>query len=302
MLAGWQRYYASRRNLNWVSLSGIDIAAIAAMKPDLVDWVARLRAGLPLFAARYQAAMHRSQYAWDSWQLDLGQFAANVAADPLITDPLLRAASSRVRDDIDAAMLGVTSGSLATGFTGLTLWAGTGREWSSCGKDYRAQGGLGKPVAAGGTGWYGFLRAFNASGKADPRTPDYLRRLGRATYGLSDVFFRDAAHGWATGFNNLTNTSFILRTGGSGGKTWKTSDRVGLRQLLVLGHRSRRRRKAVGGGPVRLRRQPDRREQGRRAHVDPAPFGHGPVPLRRGLPRRGAWLGQRRRRHAASQQ
>jgi photosystem II stability/assembly factor-like uncharacterized protein len=224
MLAGWERYYDSRRNLNWVSLSAVDMAAITVMKPDLVEWVSRLREGLPSYAARYQAAMHRSQYGWDSWQLDLGQFAANLAADPLIADAGLRAASARVRDDVRAAALGVTSGSLANGFTGLTLWAGTGREWSSYSKDYRVQGGLGKPVAAGGTGWYGFLRAFNASGKADRRTPDYLLRLGRPTYGLSDVYFRDAAHGWATGFNNLKNTSFILRTGGSGGKTWKTGD------------------------------------------------------------------------------
>ena len=228
MLSGWQRYYGSRRNFNWVTLSGVDLAALAAAEPDLVDWVTRLRAGLPSYAARYQAAMHRSQYAWDTWQLDLGQFAANLAADPEILDAGLRAASAKVRDGVHAAVLGVTSGSLAFEFTGLTIWAGTGSDWSSFGRTYRERVTFGRPVTAGGTGWYEFLRAFNASGKADRRMPDFITRLGRATYGLTDVYFRDAAHGWAAGFNNVTNASIILRTSGSGGTLSRTSDQAAL--------------------------------------------------------------------------
>jgi len=90
---------------------------------------------------------------------------------------------------------------------------GTGADWSYYRKDYRDLVGFGRPVAVGGTGWYEFLRAFNASGKADQREPDPTKQLGRATYGLSDVYFRDSKHGLATGFNNITNTSFFLRTG-----------------------------------------------------------------------------------------
>ncbi len=224
MVAGWQRYYGSRRNFNWVSLSAVDIPAVAAMKADLVDWVARLRAGLPAFAGRYQAAMHKSLYAWDSWQLDLGGFAANLAADPGITDAALTAASAKVRDDVAAAVLDVTSGSYAAGFSGLTVWAGTGPDWRAYRQAYDRQVGFGRPVAAGGTGWFAFLRAFNASGAADKREPQRTTLPGRATYGLSDVYFRDATHGWATGFNNIAYTSFILRTGGAGGTAWKTSD------------------------------------------------------------------------------
>ena len=231
MMNGWQRYYGSRRNFNWVSLSAIDMPTVAAMKPDLVDWVSRLRAGLPSFAARYQVAMHKSLYAWDSWQLDLGGFAANLAADPEITDAGLQAASAKVRDDVHAAVLDVTSGSYAAGFTGLTVWAGTGADWSYYRKDYRDLVGFGRPVAVGGTGWYEFLRAFNASGKADQREPDPTKQLGRATYGLSDVYFRDSKHGLATGFNNITNTSFFLRTG-TGGTTWKTSDESAIANYL----------------------------------------------------------------------
>jgi len=232
MVSGWQRYYGSRRNFNWVSLSAIDMSAAGAMKVDLVDWVTRLRAGLPAYAARYQAAMHRSLYAWDSWQLDLGGFAANLAADPAITDAGLRAASAKVRDDVAAAVLEVTSGSYAAGFSGLTVWAGTGTDRLAYRKDYREQVSFGRPVAAGGTGWFAFLRAFNASGAADKREPQRTSLPGRATYGLSDVYFRDATHGWATGFNNVTNTSFILRTGGSGGAIWKTSDQSALGNYL----------------------------------------------------------------------
>ena len=231
MLAGWQRYYGSRRNFNWVSLSAVDLAANAAMKDDLVAWVAMLRDGLPLFAARYQVAMHETIYAWDSWQLDLGGFAARLADDPLITDAALKAASAAVRDDVAAAVTGVTSGSYASGFTGLTVWAGTGSDWKDYRKDYRAQVGFGRPVAAGGTGWYSFLRAFNASPAADQRKPDPLVLPGRAGYGLSDVYFRDDQHGWATGFDNVANTSFVMRSVGDG-TLWKTSDQAALANYL----------------------------------------------------------------------
>jgi len=231
MLAGWQRYYGSRRNFNWVSLSAVDLSVNAAMKDDLVAWVTRLREDLPLFAARYQAAMHETIYAWDSWQLDLGGFAARLADDPLITDAALKAASAAVRDDVAAAVIDVTSGSYASGFTGLTVWAGTGADWKNYRKDYRAQVGFGKPVAAGGTGWYDFLRAFNASGAADQRKPDEMAVSGRASYGLSDVYFRDAAHGWATGFNNVTSTSFVMGSAGEG-PVWKTSDQAAMYNYL----------------------------------------------------------------------
>jgi photosystem II stability/assembly factor-like uncharacterized protein len=224
MVSGWQRYYGSRRNFNWVSLSAVDMPSVASMKADLVDWVTRLRAGLPAYAARYQSAMHGTLYAWDSWQLDLGGFAANLAADPVISDAGLKAASAKVRDDVAAAVLDVTSGSYAAGFSGLTVWAGTGADWRTYRQAYREQVSFGRPVAAGGTGWFAFLRAFNASGAADKREPQRTTLPGRATYGLSDVYFRDAAHGWTAGFNNVTYTSFILRTGGTAGASWKTSD------------------------------------------------------------------------------
>ncbi len=232
MLAGWQRYYGTRRNFNWTSLSAIEMDAVSAMHADLVDWVATLRAGLPAYAARYRIAMHHSIYAWDSWQLDLGGFAAALAADPAIADGALKAASVKVLDDVAAAASGVVNGWYASAFTGLTVWAGTGQDWKDYRRDYATQVGFGRPASAGGTGWYGFLRAFNAGGQADPRKPDPTSHLGRARYGLSDVVFNDAQHGWATGFNNVSNTSFILRTTGPSGGLWTGTDESVLANYL----------------------------------------------------------------------
>jgi photosystem II stability/assembly factor-like uncharacterized protein len=212
-------------------LSAVDLKANAAMNADLVAWVTRLREDLPLFAARYQAAMRETIYAWGTWQLDLGGFAAKLADDPQITDAALRAASAAVRDDVAAAVLDVTSGSFSSGFTGLTVWAGTGADWKQYGKDYRTQVGFGKPVAAGGTGWYEFLREFNASPMADQHRPDPMALPGRASYGLADVYFMDEHRGWATGFNNISNTSFVMRSGGED-TAWKTSDQSALGNYL----------------------------------------------------------------------
>ena len=44
----------------------------------------------------------------------------------------------------------------------------------------------------------------------------------RATYGLTDVYFSDPEHGWATGYDNIKNESVVLRTS-NGGRLWKTA-------------------------------------------------------------------------------
>ena len=224
MLTGWQRYYGSRRNFNWVTLSGIDLARVRAMKRDLRIWTSRLHAGMARFAARYGSAMHHSLFAWESWQLDLGEFSAVLAGDRLITDAALRAASAKVHDDVVGAVIGLDKGSYVKRYTGLTVWAGTGQEWTAWRAAYRSQVAFGGAAHLGGTGWYGFLRAFNASGKADPRQPVPPRWMKRADYCLTDVVFRDGHYGWATGTDNTTNTSFIMRSAGSGGSAWQTSD------------------------------------------------------------------------------
>ncbi|HTX69784.1 MAG TPA: clostripain-related cysteine peptidase [Thermoleophilia bacterium] len=231
MLDGWERYYGTRRNFNWVTLSATDLGEVAAMKTDLAAWVKRLHAGLPAFAHRYRVALSHSLWAWDSWQLDLGGFAGRLAADPRISDAALRTASARVRDDVDHAVLGVTSGSLAQGFTGLSIWAGTGSDWKTYARDFRRLVAFGRPAARGGTGWYAFLRAFNASGGADPREPNYLVSLHRPAYGLTAVAAGGPGRCWASGYDNLTNTSVLVRSG-DGGRTWKTSDESSLGNYL----------------------------------------------------------------------
>ena len=225
MLLGWDAYYGSLRCFDWVSLSAVDLQAVKGAQVSIIDFVYRLRSGLQADPARYGAAYRNalaaSIYAWDSWQVDLSMFADQlIAGHRLDDDAALLAAAAAARDAVRGGMVvGVTSGSYARWFEGLTVWAGTGADWAGDRAAYKAQSLFAAPPAAGGAGWHAFLKAYNASGRATAKEPD--PQLPRATYGLTDVYFKDALHGWATGYDNVKSNAVILRTK-DGGKTWTT--------------------------------------------------------------------------------
>ena len=204
-VTGWERYYRSLRCQNWGSLSSIDVARVMAAKSDLVAWVARLHKDLGQFKARYQVALHHSFFASESWQVDLADVASRLAADPKITDPTLRSLSAAVAADARAATLDLWSGSYASAYTGMTLWWGTRGEWTYFRKSYAQQVAFGHQV-----GWLSFLKAYNIGDHSLPNLsggfpsgwPHPVDH--RATYGIQDVVFADADHGWATGYNNVT--------------------------------------------------------------------------------------------------
>ncbi len=184
MLRGWDGYYGSLRCFDWVSLSAVDLEAVREAGPALADLAGRLRAGLAADPARYGGAMRgavaTSLAAWDSWQQDLGMFAERLVDGHNLDDG------------------------------GLSVWIGTGAEWAQYRAAYRRQSLFGAASAKGGVDWYRLLRDYNASGRADPGRPEPA--WARATYGLTDVYFTDALHGWATGYDNVRNESVVLRT------------------------------------------------------------------------------------------
>lgn len=226
MLRGWDTYYGSLRCFDWVSLSAVDLAAVRAAVPAVADLAGRLRAGLAADPARYggavRVAIGSSLAAWDSWQLDLGMFAGRlVDGHRLDDDPGLLAAAAAVHDAVnDSMVLGVTSGSYVRWFQGLTVWAGTGSDWTEYRDAYKKESLFGATAAAGGVDWYRLLRDYQRSGQADAAMPE--PDWPRATYGLTDVYFADSQHGWATGYDNVKNESVVLRTS-NGGRLWKTA-------------------------------------------------------------------------------
>lgn len=214
MVVAWQRYYRPLRCFSWASLSALDVSAVMRARADLRAWVASLRAGLPEFRGRYAAALRRSIYAWDSWHVDLADVAARLAADPAITDATLRSLSATVADDAEAAVVALANGSYASAFNGLSLWWGTGRDWRDYRGAYRSQVAFARQI-----GWYRFLREYNAGqGRGPARAPD--PKLDRARYGLTDITFTDAEHGWISGYDNDAQLAFVARTV-DGGRHWK---------------------------------------------------------------------------------
>jgi photosystem II stability/assembly factor-like uncharacterized protein len=225
MLRGWDGYYGSLRCFDWVSLSAVDLREVRAAGPAMADLAGRLRAGLAADPARYggavRSAVSTSLAAWDSWQQDLGMFAGRlVDGHKLDDDPGLVAAAAAVRGAADDMVLGVTNGSYVRWLRGLSVWIGTGDEWARYRGAYRTQSLFGAAPAEGGVDWYRLLRDYNAGGRADSGLP--APSWARATYGLTDVYFADALHGWATGYDNVRNEAVVLRTS-NGGKLWKTA-------------------------------------------------------------------------------
>ncbi len=214
MVSGWQMYYRPLRCFNWVSLTALDVSKVLQAKADITAWVARLRADLPQDRPRYVADLHHSIYAWDCWYVDFADIARRLAADPAITDTTLKSLSTTFADDLQGAVVALTSGSYASEFKGITLWWGTGSDWRSDGKTYDRQ-----IAFARDTGWYAFLKAYNAGHAGPSEAPNPY--IHRAAYGLTDIAFADADHGWATGYNNVTSEPVILRTVDGGGH-WTT--------------------------------------------------------------------------------
>ena len=214
MVSGWQMYYRPLRCFNWVTLTALDVDKVLQAKADITAWVARLRADLPQYRPRYAADLHRSIYAWDGWYVDFADVARRLAADPAITDTTLKSLPTTVADDLQGAVVALRSGSYASEFKGITIWWGTGSDWRSDGRIYDRQ-----IAFASETGWYGFLKAYNAGHAGPSEAPAPF--IHRAAYGLTDIAFADAEHGWATGYNNVSNEPVILRTVDGGGH-WTT--------------------------------------------------------------------------------
>ncbi len=215
-VTGWERYYRPLRCQNWGSMSVIDVAKVMDSRPDLAAWVARLHTDLGQYKARYQADLHHSFYAWDSWQVDLAAVASRLASDPKIADTTLKSLSATVAADVHAATLDLWSGSYASGFQGMTLWWGADGDWSYYRSSYAKQVAFGKQV-----GWLSFLRAYNKGEHGKP-THGPCIAMKRAKYGLQDVVFANADDGWATGYNNVTEEALIMRTT-DGGAHWKVA-------------------------------------------------------------------------------
>ncbi len=214
MVVGWTRYYRPLRNFNWVSLSALDLTKMARLQADFTKLVTRLRQDLPHYRSRYAADLSRTFYAWETWYVDLADAASHLYGDRGIKDVALRAAAHAVMHDVAAMRISLSRGSYAVNFTGLTLWWGTGADWRADAHAYTQV-----PFAIQ-TGWWQFLRAYNAGVRGPAVAPDPA--LGRARLGFGDVVFSDASHGWAGGYDNVTNLP-VLATTADGGRHWHLS-------------------------------------------------------------------------------
>ena len=166
MLRGWDAYYGSLRCFDWVSLSAVDLAAVRAAGPAMADLAGRLRAGLAADPDKYGGAM-RARRRFEPRRLGLVaarprhvRRAAHRRAPARRRSRPARRGRGGARGRVRSMVLGVTSGSYARWFEGLTVWAGTGSDWTEYRRAYKGESLFGATPTAGGVDWYRLLRDY----------------------------------------------------------------------------------------------------------------------------------------------
>jgi len=242
IIDAWTRYYRPLRCFTWVSLSAIDVAKFETAVPAIQAWVTAMDTGLAANRQAYRNNLDRTIYGWECYHVDMAQLGENIAADATIVDVDLKTKSAAMAAAVRNSIIKVWSGTYADEFSGLTIWWGEANDWSWYKGAYRTQ-----PAFAQDLGWYEFLRKWNAgpvppwpksTARAEASDRPFSKGTGhrgatvraypdphieRAKYGLTDVAFADADHGWAVGYNNVTNNAIVLRTTDAGAHWLNTS-------------------------------------------------------------------------------
>jgi photosystem II stability/assembly factor-like uncharacterized protein len=240
LVDAWTRYYRPLRCFTWVSLSAIDVAKFETAVPAIQAWTTAMDNGLAANRQAYRDNLDKTIYGWECYHVDMAQLGENIAADATIVDADLKTKSAAMAAGVRNSVVKISSGTYADEFSGLALWWGEANDWLWYKDAYRTQ-----PAFAKDLGWYAFLKKWNA-GPVPPWPKASSARLAadrpfskgtrhrgataraypdphieRARYGLTDVAFADANHGWAVGYNNVTNNAIALRTT-DGGVHWTT--------------------------------------------------------------------------------
>lgn len=156
MVDGWAAYYDPLTWAKTVALSAIDVNAIGQQAQVFEDWSAAMYSKLDTYKRNYKNALRNAYCAWStSSHVDMADLGEWILADSKVTDATLRAATSAMIVAIDSSVLAFENGPGATPCHGLTLWWGTGGDWTTYKVAYT------DVAYAMDMGWHAFLTAYN---------------------------------------------------------------------------------------------------------------------------------------------
>jgi hypothetical protein len=159
MVNGWGAYYATKTWANDCCLSAMDIAKVGAATADLQNWSSLMNANLVSYKKAYTTALSKSEFAWATDYVDLGDLCGKLNAQSAIASASLRAANTKVVADVTAARIAQVKKRGSAAMTGLTLWWPGTSTWGTNQANYLAQTSFAQ-AASTGANWWAFLKAY----------------------------------------------------------------------------------------------------------------------------------------------
>lgn len=157
MVDAWGAYYATQKWASTVNLAAIDVVQLKATISTFSTWSADMKTLLPSYKALYATALKVTYNMWAThYFTDLYDFGAHVKTTRGITDAKLKADTTAMQNAVSSYCIKVWDASKMTACKGISLYFGTGSEWTGHAAAYKTL------AFAVDTGWGAFLTAYNA--------------------------------------------------------------------------------------------------------------------------------------------
>jgi hypothetical protein len=156
MVDGWGQYYATQKWATTVNLAAIDVAQLKASVSTFSTWSADMLSLLPSYKNAYGTALKNAYCMWQTHYFpDLYDYCYHLLSTRGVNDPKLRADSAALESAVLGYCIKVWDGKKMLDCKGISLYWGTGNEWSGHAAEYLQLG------FAVDTGWGAFLTAYN---------------------------------------------------------------------------------------------------------------------------------------------
>ncbi|MCX6657852.1 MAG: clostripain-related cysteine peptidase [Euryarchaeota archaeon] len=157
MVDAWGEYYATQTWATTVNLAAIDVVQLKATISTFSTWSADMKSLLPGYKAAYATALKNAYYMWAThYFTDLYDYGLHLKVTKGVTDAKLKADTTTMQNAVSNYCIKVWDAKRMTDCKGISLYWGTGNEWSSHSAAYL------QLAFAVDTGWGAFLTAYNA--------------------------------------------------------------------------------------------------------------------------------------------
>lgn len=157
MVDAWGVYYATQTWAATVNLAAIDVVQLKATISTFSTWSADMKSLLPGYKSPYATALKNAYYMWGThYFTDLYDYGLHLKTTKGVNDAKLKADTTTMQNAVMSYCIKVWDGKHMTECKGISLYWGTGNEWSGHSADYN------QLAFAVDTGWGAFLTAYNA--------------------------------------------------------------------------------------------------------------------------------------------